>query len=171
MTIVGGAAQLGRNAWRVLCACCFALAIDPAHAEPQQMHGSGDTFATTGVKVAWAVQRGVAEATTQVVIGIAVALDNYAAVSLVSIDPFSRQREPAIAALARGARLEVRLPRARFADFPRTELYFYRNARDRDADEPTLVVYYLGVPDTTPEFADPAELDRYLTQRLGAKEK
>ena len=29
-----------------------------------------------------------------------------------------------------------------------------------------MVVYYLGVPDTTPEFADDAKLDAYLDKTL-----
>jgi hypothetical protein len=29
-----------------------------------------------------------------------------------------------------------------------------------------LTVFYLGVPDTTPEFADAAKLDAYLAERL-----
>ena len=32
---------------------------------------------------------------------------------------------------------------------------------------PIMVVFYLGVPDTTPEFADAAKLDAYLADRIG----
>jgi hypothetical protein len=171
MTIVRAAPMRRRSVLLLLCACPLGLAIATANAQPPQVHGSSDTFASAGVKVAWAVERGATEATAEVVIGLAVAGDSYQAVSVVSIDPFSHARQPAITALARGARLEVRIPRARFADFPRTELHFYRSARNRDAGEPALVVYYLGVPDTTPEFADPGQLDRYLAQRLDANER
>ena len=43
--------------------------------------------------------------------------------------------------------------------------------RTRKRDAPQLVVYYLGVPDTTPEFADAAELDASLdgTHCAGAR--
>ena len=51
------------------------------------------------------------------------------------------------------ARIDVRVPRAHFADFPRTELRLFASATPAPADAPELVVFYLGVPDTTPEFA------------------
>ena len=34
------------------------------------------------------------------------------------------------------------------------------------ADTPRLVVYFLGVPDTTPEFATEANLSAYLADRI-----
>jgi hypothetical protein len=55
----------------------------------------------------------------------------------------------------------VRIPRGSFADFPRTEWQFLGSGK-----EPRLTVFYLGVPDTTPEFADEARLDAYLEERL-----
>ena len=44
----------------------------------------------------------------------------------------------------------------------------HRGRRGR-ARRPALTVYYLGVPDTTPEFTSEAALDAYLagTQRRG----
>ena len=61
-----------------------------------------------------------------------------------------------------GDRVEVRIARADFADFPRTELRFWASW----TESPALVVYYLGVPDTTPEFANEATLDAYLAARI-----
>ena len=55
----------------------------------------------------------------------------------------------------------MRIPRASFADFPRTEWHF--GAADGKTQ---LQVFYLGVPDTTPEFADESRLDAYLDDRL-----
>ncbi len=59
---------------------------------------------------------------------------------------------------------ELRVARTHFADFPRTELSFF----DASAPAPpaSLVVYYLGVPDTTPEFANEAALAAYLDDRI-----
>ena len=60
----------------------------------------------------------------------------------------------------------MRVSRADFADFPRTELRFYGSAAQADAGVPSLVVFYLGVPDTTPEFATEANLNAYLVDRI-----
>ena len=54
-------------------------------------------------------------------------------------------------------------PRPQYADFPRTELRFYSSGAGA---EPALVVFYLGVPDTTPEFATEANLNTYLVDRI-----
>jgi len=53
-------------------------------------------------------------------------------------------------------------PRAGFADFPRREIHLYASEADWRARKPALTVYYLGVPDTTPEFTSEAALDAYL---------
>jgi hypothetical protein len=54
----------------------------------------------------------------------------------------------------------VGIRRTRFADLPRTEVRFL------SADgQPVLVVYYLSVPDTTPEFNSEQELQHYLESR------
>ena len=58
-----------------------------------------------------------------------------------------------------GGVFDLKTPRARFADFPRTEFRLWRSGAAPGAAPPALVVYYLGVPDTTPE----------MTQALGAR--
>jgi hypothetical protein len=42
----------------------------------------------------------------------------------------------------------------------------FDSAAHAQANAPQLVVYYLGVPDTTPEFADAAKLDASLSERI-----
>ncbi len=59
------------------------------------------------------------------------------------------------------------ISRARFAQLPRTELRFFSSERDAAAGNPALSVFYLGVPDTTPEFDSEAR----LTQHLEGKRK
>ena len=62
--------------------------------------------------------------------------------------------------------IDVRTPRAHFADIPRTELRLYESAAAAQNDVPTLVVFFLGVPDTTPEFATEDKLQAYLSDRV-----
>jgi hypothetical protein len=62
--------------------------------------------------------------------------------------------------------VNLRMPRAHFAAFPRTELRFYAPTSSPAAPAESLLVFYLGVPDTTPEFADEAKLDAYLRERI-----
>ena len=56
--------------------------------------------------------------------------------------------------------------RGSFADFPRREVLLYQTVADWQARRSTAIIYYLGVPDTTPEFASPGALDAYLRDAL-----
>ena len=59
---------------------------------------------------------------------------------------------------------EVRRRRVDFAEFPRLEA---RREPAEGAREPAPhLVYYLGVPDTTPEFSAEETLQRYLDEAL-----
>ena len=60
----------------------------------------------------------------------------------------------------------MRIPRAQFADTPRTEWQLYASEAAARAGKPGLVVYYVGIPDTTPEFADAEKLDAFLATRV-----
>jgi len=122
------------------------------------VHGASDAFAGDGVAIVWGVLRGASEENTIVVLRIAADARRYSRVEVAGVDPFTRDTKIRFAASALGTALDVRLPRAGFADLPRTELRF-------SGAEP-LLVYYLGIPDTTPEFATAAALEAHLALRL-----
>ena len=142
---------------RLLAAICLALALPVA---AREVHGELDHFKTPGVSLAWAVSRGPDEARTFVVVRLRVA-PGIDAVTVTGRDPFTKAEKVLQVAPVREGRLEVRIPRSSFADHPRTEWQFKGSAK-----ELPLTVYYLGVPDTTPEFADEARMDKYLEERL-----
>ena len=84
----------------------------------------------------------------------------------MGIDPFTQRQQPLLPVTALAADIDVRVPRAHFADFPRTEVRLFGSADADGTGAPKLVVYYLGVPDTTPEFASASALESYLAQRI-----
>lgn len=139
-----------------------AEAADPARAA----HGSADVFTAPGVALAWGILRGASEASTLVVLQIVAERDVFATATVVGIDPFAQKEQVLLPLTPVSARIELRVPRAQFADHPRTELRLYGSAGATPADAPKLVVFYLGVPDTTPEFASEAALESYLAQRI-----
>ena len=153
----------------LLCAwLCVATAPQRAVAAdgPREAHGSADAFAAPGVTLAWGVLRGASEAATLVVLRIVAARDAFASVAVVGIDPFTQRQQPLLAMTQVAAGIDVRLPRTHFADFPRTEVHLYGMPDAGGTGAPALVVYYLGVPDTTPEFTSEAALEAYLVQRI-----
>lgn len=156
-------------AFRALCFTIVAGTVVCANAaDVPVVHGSADIFDAPGIALAWAIQRGSTEAGTEVVIRMATDRARYPAATLVGVDPFTQARQPPVTAIAKGEWLELRVSRARFADFPRSELRLFASDPDAKADRPALIVYYVGVPDTTPEFTSAEKLDGYLGDRLRA---
>jgi hypothetical protein len=146
----------------------LALHAAFAHAAPdaagaREVHGIADAFARPGIALAWGILRGKSEADTTVVVRVETTDPDFAFVAADGIDPFTQQRKAIQASVRASTRVDLRFPRAHFADFPRTEFKF---AGDEKAASPALTVYYLGVPDTTPEFATQEALGRYLDDRL-----
>jgi hypothetical protein len=146
-------------------ALAFALVGTAQGADlPREVHGSADAYAEPGLALAWGVLRGADDATTQVTIRIVADPATYARVAVTGRDPFTQGEQPLLAPIATKGLADLAIPRSHFADFPRTELRFY-GAADDSADA-ALVVFYLGVPDTTPEFAQAQRLDVYLGERI-----
>jgi hypothetical protein len=133
------------------------LACLPAAAQETEVHGEDSVFAGHGVTIAWGVLRAAAEAETQVVVRVVAPGGAYTHLDVEAVDPFTHARRSMVDAPVKlDGPVEVHMPRVGFADFPRREIRLWRAGR------PALTVYYLGVPDTTPEFASEAGLRAYL---------
>jgi len=132
----------------------------------REAHGISDVFVEPEVAIAWGVLRGKDDADTKVVIRIDADPVTYASVSVTGMDPFTQLRRLFLAPTPLHAGVEFISPRPRFVDYPRTDVQFYRSAADANANTPALTVYYLGVPDTTPEFTSEAQLEAYLAERI-----
>jgi hypothetical protein len=141
----------------------LALLVRVSAAPAAEVHGASETFAAPGIVLAWGILRGADEESTRVMLHMDVDAA-YGDVAVVGIDPFTRAAQP-IMDTGRGS-IVVAASRAQFAQFPRTEVRLFRSRDRAPSAEPDLVVYYLGIPDTTPEFDDPARLDAYLDERL-----
>lgn len=148
---------------------CVAAGIAPdaraADGAPA-VHGLADVFSAPGVVLAWGVLRAATETETLVVVRVVADREAFASVSATGIDPFTQGQRQLLPPTPTGAAVDLRVPRAHFADFPRTEISLYGPAGPAPDGAPKLVVYYLGVPDTTPEFASAAALDAYLAGRI-----
>lgn len=142
------------------------VVADGATTPPPELHGVAETYTAPGVWLGWGVLRGATEAATAVVVRIVTDPAVYPFVAVTGANPFSQRRFPVLAATPVGGGVDVRVPRSNFADFPRTEFSFYGSSSAMQSGTAQLVVYYLGVPDTTPEFTGEAALNAYLADRL-----
>jgi len=132
------------------------FAVPPAAA--REVHGAADAYAEPGLALAFAVLRGRDEAGTTVVIRIEADPTRYGHVSVQGRDPFGAAERVLLPRSATAGLPDLALPRPHFAELPRTEFRF-EGARER-------VVYYLGVPDTTPEFDRADALSADLARRI-----
>ncbi len=154
-----------RPRWALLLGLLLLACPTLAAERPREVHGENSVFLGQGVAMAWGILRGASEAETQVVLRILSLDQAYAYVRIEGADPFTHERKEMLAAQPFGKGVDVRSPRASFAEFTRREIQFY-TAEDWQAKRPSLTVYYMGVPDTSPEFTSEAALSRYLDDAL-----
>ena len=143
------------------------LLMLPAAAQ-QAVHGENSIFTAPTVRLGWAVQRGASEADALVIIRI-IADPRYRTVRVDGVDPFTNDRKVFVAARPLDRETDVAIPRARFADHARTEFHFFESIENAAANRAALTVFYLGVPDTTPEFLGQREVEAYLENALKAR--
>ncbi|HYL80478.1 MAG TPA: hypothetical protein VEU07_06675 [Candidatus Acidoferrum sp.] len=138
-----------------------ALAADAG----QQVHGENSVFAGNGVALAWGVLKGATEEETQAIVRIASAGGPYTYVSVEGVDPFTETRREILGGQPLGPQVDVRSSRATFAEYPRREIHFY-TADGWRLGQPALTVYFMGLPDTSPEFTSEPALLAYLRDAL-----
>lgn len=151
--------------WLVSAALAAAL-LGPATAQEARVHGENSIFTAAGVKLGWAVKRGASETDTLVIVRAIAADAGYRVVSVDGVDPFTKDRKVFVPPRPLEREADLSIPRAQFADHPSSEFHFFASAEDAAANKPKLTVFYLGVPDTTPEFAGAREAEAYLDKML-----
>ncbi|MBL8287729.1 MAG: hypothetical protein JNL85_07085 [Rubrivivax sp.] len=138
-----------------------------AGAAPREVHGAHDAWAGPSLALAWGVLRGRDEATTRVVIRIEADPQRHARVTATGRDPFGGGTVTLPVQRGADGALTIDVPRSHFADHPRTELRFHAPGASGAADaDPALLVYFQGVPDTTPESTSMAQLEADLRARI-----
>ena len=136
--------------------------LAPLLAQAESVHGADSVFLSPSIGIAWGVLRAPTEEETVVVTRVSNPMARYAYLRVEGVNPFTGRRTAVVEGVPLGAWADVKGPRPRFADFPRREIHLYATEAEWRARKPSLTVYYLGVPDTTPEFTSEAALDAYL---------
>jgi len=131
----------------------------------EELHGANSEFVGRGVAMAWAILKAPVEDQSQVVVRIARLRADHAALSIDGVDPFTGERRELLARTMLPERFETRSARASFAELTRREFHFY-TAGEAATGRPSLTIYFLGIPDTAPEFLTEATLRAYLEQTV-----
>jgi hypothetical protein len=152
-------------------ALTLALLVSSAGSVAQQgsvVHGADSMFSAPTVKLVWAIYRGVTESTTEVIIRAVDTADSYRFIRVDAVDPFSKQHKNLVATRPFDRQTDLIVPRSAFAETPSAEIHLFHTAEDLAGERPALTVFYLSVPDTTPEFTALTQADAYL-KRMSAQ--
>ena len=159
-------ASLSRT-WRDCLATVILLVATNTFAQTphESLHGADGIFVSPDAAIVWAVLKAPSSTNSDkaaVWLRIVNRTRKFSHLSIDGVDPFSKKRERIEPGMALLAEARVQSDRETFSDLPSREVHFYRSEADWRAGIPALTVYYLGVPDTTPEFSTRAGLDSYL---------
>jgi len=132
-----------------------------------EYHGADSVFEKEGIAILWAILKGKDESSSWVYTKIInFGGNSFQFYSVEAVDPFSRQKEW----LLKGMKLEkenlVKSVRTSFRDKTSRRILFYRNEETLEEQIPDMTVFYMGVPDTSPEVLSEKELGAYFERAL-----
>ena len=159
------------SAWRALITATMLLVLGTACAQSkaETVHGADGIFVVPEAAIVWAVLKQPSGDKATVWLRIINSTRKFSHVAIDGVDPFSKKRERVEPGVKLEAEARLASDRDTFSDLPSREVHFYRTASDWQGNNPALTVYYLGVPDTTPEFSTRHAMDEYFkTVRLVA---
>jgi hypothetical protein len=131
-----------------------------------EFHGADSVFEREGITILWAILKGSTEESSWVYIKIVNSGKSPSQIfSVEAVDPFSKEKEWVV----KGKNLEkenlVRSNRTSFRDKTARRILFYRSTKAFEKENPDMAVYYLGVPDTSPEVLSEKECANYQIMR------
>ena len=132
-----------------------------------EFHGADSVFEREGITILWAILKGPTEESSWVYIKIVNSGKSpFQIFSVEAVDPFSKEKEWVV----KGKKLEkenlVRSDRTSFRDKTARRILFYRSAEAFEKENPDMAVYYLGVPDTSPEVLLEKEMEDYFEKAI-----
>jgi hypothetical protein len=133
----------------------------------KEFHGADSAFEREGITILWAILKGSTEESSWVYIKIVNSGKSpFQIFSVEAVDPFSKEKEWVV----KGKKLKkenlVRSNRTSFRDKTVRRILFYRSEKAFEKENPDMTVYYLGVPDTSPEVLSEKEMENYFEKAI-----
>jgi len=147
---------------------CNLSAVANQQTESIKYHGADSAFKANGISIFWAILKGPEESSSWVYIRIINqqedGLNQFRTFSLIASDPFSDSEEWIIKAEKLKKESIIKLNRESFKEMMKRRFLFYQSEKIEDykSEKPDMVVYYLSVPDTAPEFLALEKLEAYF---------
>ena len=150
----------------VLSVALIIWEISPVFGQ-KEFHGADSVFEREGITILWTILKGSTEESSWVYIKIINSGKNlFHIFSVEAVDPFSNEKEWVV----KGERLAeenvIKGIRSSFRDKTARRILFYRSTEASEKENPDMTVYYLGVPDTSPEVLSNKEMDNYFEKAI-----
>jgi hypothetical protein len=140
----------------------------------REYHGADSLFEKEGIVILWAILKGSTEESSWVYVKIIQTVEGPASFQLFgveAVDPFSNQKEWVVKGEPLKKENMVKSIRASFREKTARRVLFYEKVEDLLKEKPAMIVYYLGVPDTSPEFMTEKEIENYFRQAVRRMKK
>jgi hypothetical protein len=131
----------------------------------KEYHGADSIFEKEGIIMLWAILKGSTEETSWVylkIIQTGAGPVSFQLFGVEAVDPFSNQEEWVVKGKELKRENIVKSIRASFREKTSRRVLFYEKADDFQRGNPAMIVYYLGVPDTSPELMTEREIENYF---------
>ena len=134
-------------------------------AEEHEYRGADSVFQAGGIAIFWAILKGSDDESSLVYIKIIVIdddVDSFAKFSVLAVDPFSKDEKWVVDGKEFHKESVLTFNRASFRDMMERRFFFYTTDENYQDTKPDMLVYYLSIPDTAPEFLEESELENYF---------
>jgi len=156
-----------------LCTLCVFPGVTHVFGQTE-LHGADSVFQKNGMAILWAILKGPDEERSWVYIKILYPEDDPRAFQIFSVeavDPFAKEREWEIKGKKLRRENVIRSLRSSFKDKAERRILFYRDTAEYDSEKPAMTIFYMGVPDTSPELLSEKEVNDYFEKALGRLKK
>ena len=134
-------------------------------AEARKVHGADSSFREGPLGICWGILRTRSGADPQVVIRIRI-MDSdrnpYLSYAIQAVNPFSEAVNWIVEPKPLAEVNDAVSMREAFKNMGGRRLIFYERAAAKADEQPDLVIYYMGIPDTAPEFQAADQLEDYF---------
>jgi hypothetical protein len=139
----------------------IAVMVPGAECEIKEIHGADSSFRTDDIGICWGMLRGAPGSDVQVIMRIRSLTEGsvpYSDYAVQAVHPLTQVTEWVVTRRPLEKINDLSTPREVFRQLTGRRIFFYKPS----ALDPELSVFYLGIPDTTPEFIDAAQLEHYF---------
>jgi hypothetical protein len=142
------------------------IPISVSAGDTRILHGADSSFRSNALGICWGILKSQTSDTLQVVIRIQIldsGSNSFRSFAVKAIHPFTGESEEIAARQPLRIHNDVITPREDFKRLGGRQVLFFQSTTGPEDQIPDLIVEYLGIPDTTPEFSDSDKLESYFT--------